>query len=96
MATSDQTSSAPQGGHAPWERLHLHGLDAEPLETRPWEQAPAEWRALERAKDRGDVSFHDVATAWFHSRWGSKRCSACLGTGASCTACENSGRVPQF
>ena len=103
MATEDQTRTAPAGGHAPWERLHLNCLDADPLETRPWPDAPAEWRALERAKDRGDVSFHDVATAWFHSSWGSRRCPACLGTGKPaagssatvCAACEGSGRIPE-
>ena len=99
MAIEDQTGQ----GHAPWERLYLNCVDADPIETQPWPDAPAEWRALERAKDRGDVTFHDVANAWFHSSWGSRRCPGCLGTGRPaagstatiCAACEGSGRLAE-
>jgi hypothetical protein len=97
MATDERSGGTTTAGHAPWERLSLDRLDADPLDTPDWPEATAEWRALERAKDRGEVSFHDVSTAWFHSRWGSERCARCRGTGdvaeGRCPDCGGSGRV---
>lgn len=64
----------------------------------------AEYRALQMAVEEGRVSFHQVATAWFHSHFGGERCSECQGVGtvldppagsmscAVCTkACETCG-----
>jgi hypothetical protein len=42
---------------------------------------PPEYRALVRARDEGDVSFHQVATAWFNWHFGGERCKRCDGTG---------------
>ena len=41
----------------------------------------AEYRAYRRAVDRGDVSFHQVASAWFDWHWGPDDCPDCFGTG---------------
>jgi hypothetical protein len=41
----------------------------------------AEYRAYKRAVDRGDVSFHLVASAWFDWHWGPDDCPDCFGTG---------------
>ena len=41
----------------------------------------AEYRAYRRAVDRGDVSFHQVASAWFDWHWGPDDCPECFGTG---------------
>ena len=40
-----------------------------------------EYRAYRRAVDRGDVSFHQVASAWFDWHWGPDDCPDCFGTG---------------
>ena len=39
----------------------------------------AEYRAYRRAVDRGDVSFHQVASAWFDWHWGPDDCPECFG-----------------
>jgi hypothetical protein len=44
------------------------GYDPPPVPD--WDGAPAEWLALKWAVDCGQVSFHDVATAWARSHWG--------------------------
>jgi len=41
----------------------------------------AEYRAYRRAVERGDVSFHQVASAWFDWHWGPDDCTDCFGTG---------------
>ena len=38
----------------------------------------AEYRAYKRAVDRGDVSFHLVASAWFDWHWGPDDCPVLL------------------
>jgi hypothetical protein len=71
-----QPADSRKGGRAPWELLY-HGEDCDPLTVAPWPDAPAEWSALHRALERGDVSFHNVATAWFHANWGPDPCPQC-------------------
>ena len=41
----------------------------------------AEYRAYRRAVDKGDVSFHQVASAWFDWHWGPDDCPDCFGSG---------------
>ena len=41
----------------------------------------AEYRAYRRAVDKGDASFHQVASAWFDWHWGPDDCPDCFGTG---------------
>jgi len=50
----------------------------------------AEYRAYKRAVDRGDVSFHQVASAWFDWHWGPDDCPECFGTGWTAVARETS------
>ena len=50
----------------------------------------AEYRAYRRAVDRGDVSFHQVASAWFDWHWGPDDCPECSGTGWTAVARETS------
>src|SRR5919107_4994269 len=40
-----------------------------------------EYKAYRRAVDRGDVSFHQVASAWFDWHWGPDDCPDCFGSG---------------
>jgi hypothetical protein len=40
-----------------------------------------EYKAYRRAVDKGDVSFHQVASAWFDWHWGPDDCPDCFGTG---------------
>jgi hypothetical protein len=40
-----------------------------------------EYKAYRRAVERGDVSFHQVASAWFDWHWGPDDCPDCFGSG---------------
>jgi hypothetical protein len=52
-----------------------------------------EYKAYKRAVDRGDVSFHQVASAWFDWHWGPDDCQRCFGTGWTIAVTET-GREP--
>ena len=54
-----------------------------------------EYRAYRRAVERGDVSFHQVASAWFDWHWGPDDCPDCYGSGwAPAVARETANVAP--
>jgi hypothetical protein len=50
-----------------------------------------EYKAYRRAVDKGDVSFHQVASAWFDWHWGPDDCQRCFGTGWTVAAATVEG-----
>src|SRR5215210_7728183 len=50
-----------------------------------------EYKAYRRAVDKGDVSFHQVASAWFDWHWGPEDCQRCFGTGWTVAAATVEG-----
>ena len=89
-----------------WEVIGSVGWTPPPVPH--WQDGPSEWHALMSKLEGGDVSFHDVTTAWFHSLWGHDPCPQCKGTGrlrgrrrngadplsALCENCWGRGRKP--
>lgn len=51
-----------------------------------------EYRALLMARDEGNVSFHQVATAWFNWHFGGERCKRCHGRGTLLAPAQQNGR----
>ena len=84
---SHAASTKPANGAAG----HGAAADAVATATTPDYSAP-EYRALQRARDAGNVSFHQVATAWFNWHFGGERCKRCHGTGRLLSAQPENGK----
>src|SRR5215218_4621341 len=55
--------------------------DDEPVAQGRALASSPEYRSYKRAVERGNVSFHQVASAWFDWHWGPDECDNCEGSG---------------
>jgi hypothetical protein len=52
-----------------------------------------EYKAYRRAVEKGDVSFHQVASAWFDWHWGPDDCPDCYGSGWAPAVAQETANV---